>query len=102
MINESLDLEESIIGVILSNSQYMEQLVIDENCFQNTQTKKLLELLKKQYKDYHTIDIIGLNANYPDYFTGPGALSIPFITECITSGIAHQFDYYQECLFKIY
>lgn len=102
MINESLDLEESIIGVLLTNSNYMEQLVVNEKMFQDPKTRKTIELLKKQYKEYKTTDLVGLTSAYPDYFTGTGALSMEFIAECLTRGIASQFEYYQDCLFKIY
>ena len=100
---ESSDLEEAIIGVLLTNSKYMEQLVIDERIFQNPKAKKTIELLKKQYQEYKTTDLVGLTSAYPDYFTGTGAiLSMEFIAECLTKGVASQFEYYQDCLFKIH
>ena len=102
MIENSLDIEQSIIGVILSNKKYIEQLVLDEKYFSNFKTRRTIELLKKQYSEFHTIDIIGLTTNYPEYFTGNNALSIELLTECLTMGIPSHFEYYQDSLFKLY
>jgi len=102
MKEDSFDLEQSIIGVILLNGKYIEQLVIDERFFSDPQTKKTIELLKKQYNEFHTVDIVGLTANYPDYFSGTGKISIEFLSECLTMGSPNQFEYYQDSLFKQY
>lgn len=102
MKENSLDIEQSVVGVILSNKKYIEQLVIDEKFFSNFKTRKTIELLKKQHHDFQTIDIIGLTTNYPEYFEGNNALSIEFLTECLTMGIPSQFEYYQDSLFKLY
>lgn len=102
MKNEGLDLEQSILGVILANEKYIERLVLDDNCFQHPQTRKLIELLRKQYREFHTIDVVGLSSSYPEYFTGPGALSLEYLADCLSNGVFHQFDYYQDCLFKLY
>lgn len=102
MKENSFDLEQSIIGVILLNGKYMEQLVIDEQFFNDPKTKKTIELLKKQYSEFHTVDIVGLTTNYPDYFSGTGGITIEFLSECLTMGTPNQFEYYQDSLFKLH
>ena len=98
---ENLELEEAILGVILSNPTKIQNLLLDESYFSNPKTIKTLQLLKKQYQEYKTIDLIGLISNYPNYFEGKDALSIEYLTEMLTIGIESQFEYYQDSIFKL-
>lgn len=102
MINETLDLEEAILGVLLTDSTYMEQLVLDEKYFQNPLSKKILELLKKQYSEYHTIDLTGLVSNYRSYFEGGNSISVDYLVEISIRGLPNQFEYYQDSLFRLF
>lgn len=102
MINETLDLEEAILGVLLTDSTYMEQLVLDEKYFQNPLSKKILELLKKQYSEYHTIDLTGLVSNYRSYFEGSNSISVDYLVEISIRGLPNKFEYYQDSLFRLF
>lgn len=98
---DSLELEESILGVILSNPKMIENLLIDERTFNNSKTIKTLELLKKQYEEFKTIDLVGLISNYPNYFSGNNALSMEYLVGLLENGVPSQFEYYQDSIFKL-
>lgn len=98
---DSLELEESILGVILSNPTMIENLLIDERTFNNSKTIKTLELLKKQYEEFKTIDLVGLISNYPNYFSGNNALSMEYLVGLLENGVPSQFEYYQDSIFKL-
>lgn len=99
--SDSLELEESILGVILSNPTMIENLLIDERTFNNSKTIKTLELLKKQYEEFKTIDLVGLISNYPNYFSGNNALSMEYLVGLLENGVPSQFEYYQDSIFKL-
>ena len=101
MIN-SFDLEQAIIGAILLQPKLIERLLLDERYFTSPKIVKILNLLKRQYHDFKTIEITGLVANYPDFFQGADKLTVESLVECINIGEVNKFDYYQECLFKLY
>ena len=102
MIEKNLDIEEAIIGVLLTDSSFMDRLRIDEKFFLNPLPKKIFQLLTKQYKEYKTIDMTGLISLYPDYFKGPNSIKIEYLADLITQGEKAKFDYYQDSLFKLY
>lgn len=104
MINlEGLDLEEVILGTIIFNSSLIEKLVLSEEYFNYPQTKRILKLLQRQYKEYKIIDLVGMVQNYPEYFEGNNPMvSIEYLTKIMSYADPNHFDYYQDSLFKLH
>lgn len=100
---EGLDLEEVILGTIIFNSSLIEKLVLSEEYFNYPQTKRILKLLQRQYKEYKIIDLVGMVQNYPEYFEGNNPMvSIEYLTKIMSYADPNHFDYYQDSLFKLH
>lgn len=99
------DLENTILGQLLLKPDLMKKIVISENHFLDITNKFVFKLLKKQYEDYRTIDIVGLIQNYSNEFNEkfPSNKIIEKLTELSSEIIINDnFDYYQELLFSRY
>lgn len=102
----NLELEENIIGALLSKPDLMKNTVIPDNCFLDKTNRFIFRLLKKQFDDDGTIELCGLTTNYKKYFTEEYPVNdilnkLVSIMES-TVPITSNFDYYQKSLFSHY
>lgn len=100
---DSLELEETILGSIISKPVLIEKLALSDEYFNYPQTKRILRLLQTQYQEYKIIDFVGMVQNYPEYFEGKNSMvSIEYLTDILQKADPNHFEYYQESLFKFY
>ncbi len=100
---DSLELEETILGSIISKPVLIEKLALGDEYFNYPQTKRILRLLQTQYREYKIIDLVGMVQNYPEYFEGKNSMvSIEYLTDILQKADPNHFEYYQESLFKSY
>lgn len=99
---ESLELEETIIGVILSDYHLLDRLLLSEKYFTNTKLIKLLSVMKDDYKKYHKFDLVGIATEHQDLFQGKEAITIEYLANIMQLGLPSHFEYYQENLFRIH
>lgn len=99
------DLEENLLGALLLNPDLMKDIVITDNCFLDQTNRFIFNLLKLQYSDIGTINLVGISENYKKYFNEKYTQNRIF--EKITSimsetTIPANFDYYQKSLYSRY
>lgn len=99
---ESLELEETIIGLILADYHLIDRLLLSENYFTNPKLIKLLSAMKGEYKKFHKFDLVGLVSEHQELFQGKDAITIEYLTNIMQLGIQSHFEYYQENLFRIH
>lgn len=99
---ESLELEETIIGLILADYHLIDRLLLSENYFTNPKLIKLLSAMKGEYKKFHKFDLVGLVSEHQELFQGKGAITIEYLTGIMQLGLPSHFEYYQENLFRIH
>lgn len=99
---ESVELEESIAGLILCDYHLLDKLVIDENYFSNSKLIKLISSMKEEYKKYQKFDLPGLVSSHQHLFQGQDAITIEYLTNIMQLGLPSNFEYYQEKLFRIH
>lgn len=97
---ENIKIEETLIGLVLSDSKLLEKLVLDEKYFSSPKVIKLLCAMKKQYQEYQKFDLVGLISNNPELLQGKDNITIEYLTEIMQLGFPSNFEYYQESLFK--
>ena len=101
----NFDLEENVLGALLLNPDLMKDVVIADNCFLNQTNRFIFNLLKLQYSDIGTIDLVGISSNYKKYFNEKYTQNKIFekITLIMTeTATATNFDYYQKSLYSRY
>ena len=100
------DVEETILGHLLLKSHLFKRTVISDNHFLNEQNKFIFKLIKKQYDDIQSIDLVGITTNYLSEFNtkNPANIIIPKISEIMDQVLLQEnhYDYYQELLFDKY
>ena len=100
------DVEETILGHLLLKPYLFKRTVISDNHFLNEQNKFIFKLIKKQYDDIQSIDLIGITTNYLSEFNtkNPTNIIIPKISEIMDQVLLQEnhYDYYQELLFDKY
>ncbi len=99
------DLEENLLGALLLNPDLMKDIVITDNCFLDQTNRFIFNLLKLQYSDIGTINLVGISENYKKHFNEKYTQNRIF--EKITSimsetTIPANFDYYQKSLYSRY
>lgn len=99
---ESLELEETIIGLILADYHLVDRLLLSEKYFTNSKLIKLLSAMKEEYKKFHKFDLVGLVSEHQDLFQGKDAITIEYLTSIMQLGLPSHFEYYQENLFRIH
>lgn len=100
------DVEETILGHLLLKPNLFKRTVISDNHFLNEQNKFIFKLIKKQYDDIQSIDLVGITTNYLSEFNTkyPANIIIPKISEIMEQVLLQEnhYDYYQELLFDKY
>lgn len=99
---ESLELEETIIGLILADYRLIDRLLLSEKYFTNSKLIKLLSAMKEAYKKFNKFDLVGLVSEHQELFKGKDAITIEYLTNIMQLGIQSHFEYYQENLFRIH
>ena len=99
---ESLELEETIIGLILTDYHLLDRLLLSEKNFTNPKLIKLLSAMKDEYKKFHKFDLVGLVSEHQELFQGKDAITIEYLTNIMQLGLPSHFEYYQENLFRIH
>lgn len=99
---ESLELEETIIGLILADYHLIDRLLLSEKYFTNSKLIKLLSAMKEEYKKFHKFDLVGLVSEHQNLFQGKDAITVEYLTSIMQLGLSSHFEYYQENLFRIH
>lgn len=99
---ESLELEETIIGLILTDYHLLDRLLLSEKNFTNPKLIKLLSAMKDEYKKFHKFDLVGLVSEHQELFQGKDAITIEYLTNIMQLGLPSHFEYYQENLFRMH
>lgn len=99
---ESLELEETIVGLILSDYHLLDRLQLSEKNFTNPKLIKLLSAMKDEYKKFHKFDLVGLVSEHQELFQGKDAITIEYLTNIMQLGLPSHFEYYQENLFRMH
>lgn len=101
----NFDLEENVLGALLLKPSLMKDVVITDNCFLDQVNRFIFNLLKLQYSDIGTIDLVGISENYKKCFNEKYSQNKIFekITSIMTeTTTATNFDYYQKSLYSRY
>lgn len=100
------NIEDVILGHLLLKPELFKKTVIKEKYFLNEQNKFIYKLIKKQYEEDNTINIIGLAEKYKEDFTNKNTINdtINKMTYLLSDTFLQEndYDYYQELLFKKY
>lgn len=99
---ESLELEETIVGLILADYHLLDRLLLSEKNFTNPKLIKLLSAMKGEYKKFHKFDLVGLVSEHQELFQGKDAITIEYLTNIMQLGLPSHFEYYQENLFRMH
>lgn len=99
---ESLELEETIVGLILADYNLLDRLLLSEKNFTNPKLIKLLSAMKDEYKKFHKFDLVGLVSEHQELFQGKDAITIEYLTNIMQLGLPSHFEYYQENLFRMH
>lgn len=100
------NIEDTILGHLLLKPDLFKRTVITDKYFLNEQNKFIFNLIKKQYEEDQTINIVGLAEKYKNEFTTKNPINeiINRMTNLLSETIlqVNDYDYYQELLFKKY
>ena len=100
------NIEDTILGHLLLKPELFKKTVISETNFLNEENKFIFKLLKKQYEEYQTINIIGIAENYKTEFNirNPANKIIEKLTHLLAETLlqVNDYDYFQELLFNKY
>lgn len=100
------DIEDIILGHLLLKPDLFKRTVVTDKYFLNEQNKFIYKLMKKQYDEDQTINIVGLAEKYKNEFTTKNPLNetINKMTYLLAETLlqVNDYDYYQELLFKKY
>lgn len=99
---ESLELEETIVGLILADYHLLDRLLLSEKNFTNPKLIKLLSAMKDEYKKFHKFDLVGLVSEHQELFQGKDSITIEYLTNIMQLGLPSHFEYYQENLFRMH
>lgn len=99
---ENLELEETIVGLILADYHLLDRLLLSEKNFTNPKLIKLLSAMKDEYKKFHKFDLVGLVSEHQELFQGKDAITIEYLTNIMQLGLPSHFEYYQENLFRMH
>lgn len=100
------DIEEIVLGHLLLKPELFKRTVITEQHFLLDENKFIFKLLKKQYEDIQSINIIGLVESYKSSFTTkyPATKIVQRLTELLSDTLlqVNDYDYFQDLLFQKY
>ena len=101
----SYEIEEEIIGNILLKPDLIKKIIVPDECFLDITNRFIFKLLKKQYADFKTINLVGLAENYKHLFSQKFQINdiILKLTNIMNNTIlVDKIDYLQETLFARY
>ena len=100
------NIEDVILGHLLLKPELFKRTVISGKHFLNERNRFIFRLLKKQFDENQTINIIGLAENYKNEFNNKNPMNevIQKLTELLNETFlqANDYDYFQEVLFNKY
>lgn len=102
MINE---IEEEILGNLLLKPELMKQIVISEDYFLDITNRFIFKILKVQYQDSNTINLLGISQNYKHLFNDKFNLNdivmrlSTYMSECLPT---ENLIYYQQLMLSRY
>ena len=101
----SYEIEEEIIGNVLLKPDLIKKIIVPDECFLDITNRFIFKLLKKQYADFKTINLVGLAENYKHLFSQKFQINdiILKLTNIMNNTIlVDKIDYLQETLFARY
>lgn len=100
------NIEDTILGHLLLKPDLFKRTVVTDKYFLDEQNKFIFNLIKKQYEEDQTINIVGLAEKYKNEFSvkHPINETINKMTYLLSETMlqVNDYDYYQELLFRKY
>lgn len=100
------NLEDTILGHLLLKPELFKRTVISSEHFELDQNKFIFKLLKKQYEETDTINLVGIAEKYKNLFNSKFTLNetLSKLTDLLANTFlqVNDYDYFQELLFSKY
>ena len=101
-----MNVEDTILGHLLLKPELFKRTVISEIHFLNNQNRFIFRIIKKQYEEYQTINILGIAENFKNEFNikNPLDTTILKMSELLADTFlqVNDYDYFQQLLFDKY
>lgn len=101
-----MNVEDTILGHLLLKPELFKRTVISEKHFLDDQNKFIFRIIKKQYEEYQTINIVGIAENFKNEFNikNPLDKTIRKMSELLGDTLLqpNDYDYFQQLLFDRY
>ena len=101
-----MNVEDTILGHLLLKPELFKRTVISEKHFLEDQNKFIFRIIKKQYEEYQTINIVGIAENFKNEFNikNPLDKTIRKMSELLGDTLLqpNDYDYFQQLLFDRY
>ena len=101
-----MNVEDTILGHLLLKPELFKRTVISEKHFLDDQNKFIFRIIKKQYDEYQTINIVGIAENFKNEFNikNPLDKTIRKMSELLGDTLLqpNDYDYFQQLLFDRY
>ena len=101
-----MNVEDTILGHLLLKPELFKRTVISEKHFLDDQNKFIFRIVKKQYDEYQTINIVGIAENFKNEFNikNPLDKTIRRMSELLGDTLLqpNDYDYFQQLLFDRY
>lgn len=101
-----MNVEDTILGHLLLKPELFKRTVISEKHFLDDQNKFIFRIIKKQYEEYQTINIVGIAENFKNEFNikNPLDKTIRRMSELLGDTLLqpNDYDYFQQLLFDRY
>lgn len=103
MLDNVIELEQELIGILFIKPNRIDELVLPIECFDSKVHRKIVEIVLKQWKEHHSTDLPTMIENYQEVISKDINIAdfIPEITICVSSAPTDaNFEYLQETLFQ--
>lgn len=103
MLDNVIELEQELIGILFIKPNRIDELVLPIECFDSKVHRKIVEIVLKQWKEHHSTDLSAMIENYQELISKDINITdfIPEITICVSSAPTDaNFEYLQETLFQ--
>ena len=103
MLDNVIELEQELIGILFIKPNRIDELVLPIECFDSKVHRKIVEIVLKQWKEHHSTDLPAMIENYQEVISKDINIAdfIPEITICVSSAPTDaNFEYLQETLFQ--